>query len=128
MISSYISTLTDVCRQQDQFKAAYGETAGAALGAVVRPLARTPDQGSLSILWASVAEDARDASKYENGSYFSDPKVIGGESNEGKDQEVSFYCRELLDADHIIQLIDNFFETSEKVLADVVGQANIGSW
>lgn len=75
--------------QQDQFKPAYGETAGAILGAVVRPMARHPDQGSLSILWASFATDARDASKYPNGSYFSDPKTLGGESNEGKDQEVS---------------------------------------
>lgn len=78
--------------QQDQFKPAYGELAGTVLGAVVRPLARHPDQGALSALWASVAPDTLDESKYPNGSYFSDPKVLGQESNEGKDQEVGHLC------------------------------------
>jgi len=98
--------------QQDQFKPAYGEVAGAILGAVVRPLARRPDQGASSILWASCAEDAKDEASYPNGSYFSDPKTLGGESNEGKDQE----------------LIDNFYKTSEEVIKEIVGEKNMGSW
>ena len=88
-IYSGTATLTG---QQDQFKPAYGEVAGTILGAVVRPLARHPDQGALSALWASVAPDTLDESKYPYGSFFSDPKVLGQESNEGKDQEVGRPC------------------------------------
>jgi len=98
--------------QQSQFKPAYGELIGSVMAPVVQAMARRPDQGASSILWASVAEDAKDESQYPNGSYFSDPKTLGGESNEGKDQE----------------LIDNFYSTSEKVIKEIVGEANMGAW
>ncbi|KAK4699834.1 hypothetical protein P7C70_g6420, partial [Phenoliferia sp. Uapishka_3] len=94
--------------QQDQFKPAYGETVGAVMGAVTRPFMRRPDQGSLSALWALVAPDAR-SPDWENGSYFTDPKQLGGPSNESQDQE----------------LVDNFWTGSERVIQKVTP---LGSW
>ena len=69
-------------------KPAYGEILGGALEAIVRPIMRRPDQGSLSALWAGVAPAAR-AAKWTNGTYFTDPQELGKESKEGSDQEVS---------------------------------------
>jgi hypothetical protein len=47
-----------------------------------------PDQGAISALWASVAPDAR-SEEYENGSYFTEAKEKGEETEEARDQEVS---------------------------------------
>lgn len=73
--------------QQNQFKPAYGEVAGAVMAAVTRPFMRRPDQGSISALWALVAPDAR-SPDWPNGSYFTDAKQFGQRSNEAKDQKV----------------------------------------
>lgn len=43
--------------QQDQFKEAYGETFGTILKHVTIPFMRTPEQGSLSSLYAATSDD-----------------------------------------------------------------------
>lgn len=103
------------------------------MGAVTRPFMRRPDQGSLSAVWASVATEAR-SSEWRNGEYFTDPAEIGGESNETKDQEVSHSSSNiahLLKYFHALmrmQIIDNFYENSEKIIKAVVGADGIGNW
>jgi hypothetical protein len=52
--------------QQEQFKAAYGETAGEVMKRGVEWAMRTPEQGAMSVLWASVSEEAR-LPKYPQG-------------------------------------------------------------
>lgn len=79
--------------QTRQYKDAYGETAGAVMEAVIRPLMRNPSDGALSAIWAGLCPEARNPEKYENGTYFSDPDKDGKESNEAKDQEVSSKLR-----------------------------------
>ncbi|GAA6033244.1 hypothetical protein JCM8097_003013 [Rhodosporidiobolus ruineniae] len=101
--------------QQEQFKAAYGETAGAVAATLTRPIMRAPDDGALSTLWASTAPDAREgASKgeYSNGDYFTDPQQEGGESGEATDEEMR----------------EDFWRTGLGILEKVVGKENVGSF
>lgn len=97
--------------QLEQYKPAYGQTVGTVMGAAARLVFRKPDDGALSMLWAAAAKDARDL-KYPNGSYFTNPKELGKETAAANDQEV----------------IDNFYNTSEKIIRDVVGAENVGDW
>ncbi|TNY18496.1 hypothetical protein DMC30DRAFT_52261 [Rhodotorula diobovata] len=95
--------------QTRQYKEAYGAL-GTAVEAAVRPGMRASDEGALSALWAATAPEARDSSKYANGSYFSDPAQPGSETSEASDQE----------------LIDNLWSTGLEVIKQVVGADNIG--
>lgn len=54
-----------------------------------------PDQGAISALWAGLAPDARDP-KWQQGSYFTEAKEEGKETEEARDQEVSFCQRHRL--------------------------------
>ncbi|GAA5905516.1 uncharacterized protein JCM6883_005355 [Sporobolomyces salmoneus] len=87
--------------QVDQYKDAYGETAGNLIKATLPTVMRAPDDGALSVLWASTSKDARE--KYESGTYFANPDQDGKETNEAKDQ----------------QLIENFWNQSIKIIEKV---------
>jgi len=76
--------------QQSQFKPAYGELVGAVMAAAVRPFMSTPDQGSISALWAGTSPELREEGKWKNGSYFTEAQEEGKESAEASDQEVSY--------------------------------------
>ncbi|GAA5953678.1 hypothetical protein JCM3765_006935 [Sporobolomyces pararoseus] len=94
-------------QQTRQYVGAYGETVGSAMETVIRPAMRAPDDGALSILWASTASEARE--KYESGTYFSNPDQDGKETNEAKDQE----------------LIENFWNQSIKII-EIVAPGGLG--
>ena len=81
------------------------------MAAVVRPLMANPQQGAVSALWAATSPDARDGAKFKNGSYFTAEGELGGETAEADDDE----------------LVNNFWEQSEKVINQVTGQA-LGPW
>ncbi|GAA5853669.1 hypothetical protein JCM8547_007406 [Rhodosporidiobolus lusitaniae] len=98
--------------QQEQFKEAYGETAGAIASTLLRPLARAADDGALSALWAATAPEARDGESFQNGDYFSDPAEDGKPSGEATDEE----------------LRENFWRTSLSVIKKVVGAENAGTF
>ena len=87
--------------QQEQLPSAFGETVGSIVRNVTKPLARSPEHGSLCILWASVAPDA---TEFPNGSYFSDPKEPGKETSQASSDE----------------LMDNYWRTSQEVIKQVV--------
>ncbi|GAA5938615.1 uncharacterized protein JCM15063_005370 [Sporobolomyces koalae] len=96
--------------QTRQYKDAYGDTAGAIMETIIRPLMRAPDDGALSALWAGTAPEARNNEKYDNGTYFSNPDQDGGETSEAKDQE----------------LIENFWNQSIKIIEKVAGSDALG--
>lgn len=95
-----------------------------------------PDQGAISALWAGTAPDAR-MGGYEQGSYFTEAKEEGKETNEAQDQEVSSLraraCggsrrrRGKADPPRASQLIDNFYINSEKIIQKVTGDG-LGPW
>ncbi|GAA6016801.1 hypothetical protein JCM10207_003256 [Rhodosporidiobolus poonsookiae] len=101
--------------QQEQFKAAYGETLGNIAQAVFRPLFRAPDDGALSTIWAATGPSAREGD-FENGGVAlflsSTPKQDGKESNEATDPEIR----------------ENFWRTSLGIIKKVVGPDNVGSF
>lgn len=82
---------------------------GDVLQTLTKPIARDPEHGALSTLWAAVAPDAAD---YESGSYFTDPKELGKESNKASDPE----------------LMQNFWRVSQEVIKQVVGQDALIDW
>lgn len=94
--------------QPNQFPDAFGAL-GEAMLATIKPVMRTPEHGSLSLLWASVAPEA---SEYEQGTYFTDPKEPGKETSQGKDMD----------------LADNFWNTSQEVIKQVVGPDALIPW
>lgn len=59
------------------------------MAAAVRPFMSTPDQGSISALWAGTSPELREEGKWKNGSYFTEARENGKESAEASDQEVS---------------------------------------
>ncbi|GAA5972519.1 hypothetical protein JCM11641_001881 [Rhodosporidiobolus odoratus] len=87
--------------QTGQYEEAYGTTVGKIVQAAIRPIMKSPDDGALSALWAATSPEARDP-KYPNGSYFTNPEQLGGETSEADDQE----------------LIDNFHDTGLKVIEE----------
>lgn len=95
--------------QQDQLPSAFGGVIGTALQAATKPIARSPEHGSLSILWASVAPEAAD---YPQGTYFTDPKEPGKETKQADDQE----------------LVQNFWKNSQEVVKQVIGQDGLIDW
>jgi len=95
--------------QQDQMPEAFGKVIGNAMRSVTKPVFRSPEHGSLSILWASVAEDA---ASYPQGTYFSDPKEPGKETKQADDDV----------------LMQNFWKTSQEVIKEVVGPDALLPW
>ncbi|KAL5525795.1 hypothetical protein ACEPAG_7132 [Sanghuangporus baumii] len=69
--------------QQNQLKDAYGETTGGILKTATVPFMRTPDQGSLSTLWAATSPEVEE--KNLQGSYVTDPGSVGGETKQAQD-------------------------------------------
>ncbi|GAA5821785.1 hypothetical protein JCM11251_001023 [Rhodosporidiobolus azoricus] len=101
--------------QQEQFKAAYGETIGNVAEKVFRPLFRAPDDGALSTIWAATGPTATEkveSKEVENGKYWTDPEQDGGESSEALDEE----------------LRENLWLTSLAIVKKVVGAENVGSF
>lgn len=72
--------------QQDQFKEAYGALFGTILKYTVIPFMRSPDQGSLSTLWAATTDEVE--KNGWQGKYFTDPGELGGESEQACDAEL----------------------------------------
>ncbi|BGP42653.1 hypothetical protein JCM10449v2_006665 [Rhodotorula kratochvilovae] len=97
-------------RQTRQYREALGEIPGRLIEAAVRPGMRAADEGALSHIWAATAPEARDTSKYENGTYFTDPAQKGSETSEASDQE----------------LIDNLWTNGLEVIKQVVGPDGVG--
>ena len=97
--------------QQDQFKEAYGKVFGSVMKAAVVPFMRSPEQGSLSTLWAAVANDVTVGQKWQ-GKYVTDP------SEDGKENEMA--CDE--------KLADNLWRLSENIVKEKLGQEGLLSW
>lgn len=96
--------------QQDQFKEAYGSLVGSLVKAVTVPFMRNPEQGSVSTLWASTADDAE--KNGWQGYYFTDPGQVGKESAQACDA----------------QLGKNLHELSEALIVDKLGKDALFPW
>ena len=94
--------------QQSQLETGYGAI-GKLAASVTKQVFRSPDHGALCALWAAVAPEA---ANYDQGSYFTDPKEIGKEIEEGNDHE----------------LMQNFWQTSQAVIKEVAGQDALIDW
>ncbi|EMD37864.1 hypothetical protein CERSUDRAFT_136766 [Gelatoporia subvermispora B] len=98
--------------QQDQFKEAYGSVFGTLLKYTTIPFMRTPDQGSLSTLWAATADDVeRDPAKW-NGAYLTDPAQRGEESNMAQDPQRG----------------KNLWQLSEELVREKLGKDGLLPW
>ena len=73
--------------QQEQFKDAYGEMLGTALKSVTVPFMRSPEQGSLSTLWAATSPEVEQ--KNLQGVYVTDPEKVGGETKQAQDDALA---------------------------------------
>lgn len=96
--------------QQDQFKDAYGQLAGTLIKAVTVPFMRSPEEGSLSTLWAASSPDVEMHNL--NGEYITDPGKWGGESEQGKDW----------------QLADNLWKLSTELVKEKAGEDALLDW
>lgn len=96
--------------QQDQFKEAYGQTFGTLMKAVTVPFMRSPEQGSLSTLWAATSDEVD--KKGWQGQYFSDPGVLGKETTQACDE----------------QLGKNLWDVSEQLIKDKLGADGLLPW
>ncbi|KAH8918514.1 NAD(P)-binding protein [Atractiella rhizophila] len=94
--------------QIEQWKEAYG-TPGEIGEKIMRPIMRDPPKGSLSLLWAACAPDA---AKYENGTYFTDPNQKGEETKQASNTK----------------LIDNFWNNSQAIIREAVGDEAFIDW
>lgn len=75
-------------KQQDQFSEAYGSVFGTVMKYATIPFMRSPDQGSLSTLWAATSSEVeRDTAKWQ-GAYITDPETAGGETSQAQDAEL----------------------------------------
>jgi hypothetical protein len=82
---------------------------GKATAMAQKATARTPDHGSLCILWAACAPDALD---YKNGTYFTDPKEEGKEIKEAS-EEIR---------------VDNFWRVGQEIVKRVAGNESLLDW
>lgn len=97
--------------QQDQSKEAYGKVFGGVMKVAVIPFMRSPDQGSLSTLWAAVADDVTDGQKWQ-GKYLTDPGEDGKESTAARDGELE----------------ENLWGLSEKLVNEKLGREGLLPW
>ena len=72
--------------QQDQFKEAYGTLFGTVMKTVTVPFMRSPEQGSLSTLWAATSDEVEKQDL--QGVYVTDPGKWGGESSQAQDETI----------------------------------------
>lgn len=111
--------------QQDQFKEAYGTVFGTIMKAVVVPFMRSPDQGSLSTLWAAVSDDVvktnpngdADLERGEKaggwqGRYVTDPGEEGKESDQARD----------------MALAERLWTLSENIVKKQLGADSLNKW
>lgn len=96
--------------QQDQFKEAYGQAFGSIMKAVTVPFMRTPEQGSLSTLWAATSEDVEKEGL--QGYYFTDPGTPGKETAQACDE----------------QLGKNLWDVSELLVKQKLGDDGLLPW
>ncbi|EGN95007.1 hypothetical protein SERLA73DRAFT_162627 [Serpula lacrymans var. lacrymans S7.3] len=96
--------------QQDQFKEAYGKVFGTLAKAVTVPFMRSPEQGSLSTLWAATSEDIEKNNL--QGCYFTDPGQLGKETAQASDE----------------QLGQNLHNLSEELIKDRIGKDSLLPW
>lgn len=94
--------------QQDMMPTGYGKI-GEVIAPVVKSMARSPEHGALCALWAATAPDAR---KYDDGTYFTDPREEGKEiSQAGEDSR-----------------IENFWRNSQLIIQKVAGENALVDW
>ncbi|KAI0628768.1 hypothetical protein C8Q77DRAFT_1161799 [Trametes polyzona] len=72
--------------QQEQMKEAYGALLGNIIKSLTVPFMRTPEEGSLSTLWAATSEDVE--RKGLNGRYFTEAGQVSEESSQAQDAEL----------------------------------------
>jgi len=96
--------------QQDQFKEAYGPVLGTLMKSVVVPFMRSPEQGSLSTLWAATSPEV--VRNGWQGCYFTGPGELGKESSQASDE----------------QLGTNLWELSEKLVKEKLGADALLPW
>ena len=96
--------------QQDQFKEAYGVALGTALKSVVTPFMRSPEQGSLSTLWAATSPEIEE--KGLQGVYITDPEKWGDESKQAQDE----------------LLRENFWTLSSSLIREKAGSDAFLNW
>ncbi|EJD06578.1 NAD-binding protein [Fomitiporia mediterranea MF3/22] len=96
--------------QQNQLKDAYGETVGGAMKAVAVPFMRSPDQGSLSTLWA--ATDPEVEQKGLHGAYVTDPGTVGGETKQAQND----------------MLADNLWTLAQGLIKEKAGEDAFLDW
>ncbi|KAF9820256.1 hypothetical protein IEO21_01470 [Rhodonia placenta] len=98
--------------QQDQFKEAYGEVPGTIMKHVVTPFMRSPDQGSLSALWAATCPEVEEHSPKWNGRYITDPGEASKESDMAHDPELGA----------------NLWRLSEQIVKEKLGEDSLLPW
>lgn len=96
--------------QQEQFKDAYGQAFGTIMKTVTIPFMRSPDQGSLSTLWAATSPEVEE--KNLQAVYVTDPGQWGGESNQAKDEA----------------LRDNLWTLAQQLIKEKAGQDAFLDW
>lgn len=96
--------------QQDQFKDAYGQSLGTAMKTVTVPFMRSPEQGSLSTLWAATSPEVEE--KNLQGVYVTDPGSVGGETKQGQDDT----------------LAENLWKLSQKLIKEKAGNDALFDW
>ncbi|KAI0067347.1 NAD-binding protein [Artomyces pyxidatus] len=96
--------------QVEQYKEAYGGILGTMMKHLVTPFMRSPDQGSLSALWAATSEDI--VTEGLQGAYFEDPGAPGKESDLARNEEVG----------------GNLWQLSEQMVKSVLGEDGLLPW
>ncbi|KAH7909968.1 hypothetical protein BJ138DRAFT_1114527 [Hygrophoropsis aurantiaca] len=96
--------------QQDQFKEAYGKVFGTLAKAVVVPFMRSPEQGSLSTLWAATSDDVE--KNVWQGRYFTDPGELGKETAQADEEQVG----------------NNLHKLSEQLVKERIGDDGLLPW
>ncbi|KAI0081332.1 NAD-P-binding protein [Panus rudis PR-1116 ss-1] len=111
--------------QQDHFKEAYGGVFGTIMKSVTVPFMRSPEQGSLSTLWAATSDDVVKTSPNGDkgldrgegaggwqGRYVTDPAQEGNESSQAQDTALG----------------DRLWNLSENIVSEQLGGAALKSW
>ena len=96
--------------QPEQLKEAYGKVFGTLMKAVFVPFMRSPDEGSLSTLWAATSPEIEE--KNLQGVYVTDPGKWGGESSQAKDEK----------------LRDNLWNLAQHLIQEKAGQDALLDW
>ncbi|KAI0044159.1 NAD(P)-binding protein [Auriscalpium vulgare] len=95
--------------QVEQYKEAYGTIPGNVMKQLVTPFMRSPDQGSLSTLWAATSADV--SKEGYQGKYFENPGEFGKEGELVTEENGA-----------------NLWNLSEKMVKDVLGSDALLPW